>query len=559
MQEEIQKAIARMLASMDMDGVDFVVEHPTDSAHGDYASNVALVCAKRMGKNPREIAEQFRALLEGVIPQVARIEIAGAGFINFFLVRDFFSEKIAHIRSHPDTWGYHDTLKGEEILFEYTSPNLFKPLHIGNLVGNIIGESLSRLFEMAGATVRRINYPSDIGLTVAKGVWGLQKTSGDVRDISKIGEAYRVGNEAYENDATAKQEIEAVNRALYAGTDEVLQTLRARGIETSRARFAELCAILDTSFDFELFESEVSDIGKRVVMEHMDHVFVASDGAVIFEGERYGLHTRVFLNAQGLPTYEAKDLGNFVVKTDKYPNWTQYFVVTGGEQREYFKVLICALRQVFPETRGKVVEHVPTGFLTLTTGKMSSRKGNVLTGESIIAEVMEEARVKASESRSDDVEILVEMVAIAAIKYQILRQAIGSDIVFDKARALSLEGDSGPYLQYTHARILSTEAKARALGIIPSHINAPETPYDVERLLYQFEEVVERARRERAPHHVLTYLTELTGAFNTFYAHERIADKDDAYAPYKVALAEAIRITLKNGLWALGIRAPDAM
>lgn len=555
---EIRKAITQMLSELGITDVHFSVEHPADPAHGEYASNVAMVCAKNLEKNPREVAGEFQAALEGKIPHVSLIEIAGPGFINFRLTRDFFSEKIACAHSSPETWGTNDSLKGEEIIFEYTSPNLFKPLHVGNLVGNIVGESLSRLLENSGALVRRVNYPSDIGLTVAKGVWGLMHTKGNPQDINQIGEAYRAGNELYEN-GEGKEEIEAVNRALYRGDDESLNTLRAQGIATSRARLAELCRLLGTKFDTEIFESEVGERGTQIVKEHIGDVFEESNGAVIFRGERHGLHTRVFLNSQGLPTYEAKDLGNFAKKLDVYPTWTQSYVVTGGEQREYFKVLVSALREVFPDTKGRVIAHIPTGFLTLTTGKMSSRKGNVLTGESLIAEVQEEARHKAEESRADDIEALTENVAVGALKYQILRQSVGSDIVFDKTRALSLEGDSGPYLQYAHARITSILEKARAQSFTPSAEHPPENPYPLEKVLYRFPEVIRLAQTDLSPHHLVVYLTELASAFNSFYAQETIIDTNDEYTPYKLALTSAVRETLNRGLYLLGIIAPKYM
>ena len=562
MESAIRNEIKNMLTRLGIPEANFSVEHPADFAHGDYATNVAMVCAKQMGKSPREIAENFAKELDGKISHVERIEIAGPGFINFHLTRNFFAEKIAGILSKPETFGKNDSLKGEEIVFEYTSPNLFKPLHIGNLVGNIVGESISRLFECGGAELHRVNYPSDIGLTVAKGVWGLKKTAGDPKDIIQIGEAYRVGNTAYE-EGTGKEEIEAVNRALYEGSDEELNQLRAQGIETSRTHLAELCRMLGTTFDTEIFESEVSELGTSIVRSHIGDVFEESNGAVVFKGERHGLHTRVFLNSQGLPTYEAKDIGNFAKKQEKYPQWTQLFVVTGGEQREYFKVLIASLREVFPEVSGKVIEHIPTGFLTLTTGKMSSRKGDVLTGEEIISEVKEEAsdlaHKRAEESRSENIGELTEQVAIGALKYQILRQSVGTDIVFDKERALSLEGDSGPYLMYTHARIASILNKAEEAGMTPHTSRVNETPYELEKIVYQFPEVVLKAQSERAPHLLVTYLTALASAFNAFYAHEQIVNPEDANAPFKLALASAVGTTLKNGLHLLGMSAPERM
>ena len=190
---------------------------------------------------------------------------------------------------------------------------------------------------------------------------------------------------------------------------------------------------------------------------------------------------------------------------------------------------------------------------------MSSRKGNVLTGESLFTEVAQAARERASESRADDVEKLVNQFAVAAIKYQILRYSVGSNIVFDKEKALSFEGDSGPYLQYTYARCLSVLEKAKGVGIEPQLAPAPEVPYVLERILYRFPEVTEAALAERAPHTVVTYLTELAGEFNSFYAHEMIADTSDIYAPYKALLTSAVATTLKNGLWVLGIEAPERL
>jgi arginyl-tRNA synthetase len=426
-------------------------------------------------------------------------------------------------------------------------------------VGNIIGESLTRLFEYSGAEVKRLNYPSDIGLTVAKAVWGIKQTGGNPDDINALGEAYRYGNDAYENDEAAQAEIVSVNQAIYAGSDAELSALRARGIATSKQQLDAICERLGTHFDAVVFESEAAPKGIEIVNDNLGKVFEESDGAIVYKGEKVGLHTRVFLNSKGLPTYEAKDLGNFAKKRELFPNWDTSIIVTGNEQTEYFKVLYAATRELYPEAADRSLEHIPTGFLTLTTGKMSSRKGNVLTGESLLEEMEEAAREKAADTRTDNLEDLTQQVAVAALKYQILRQAVGSNIVFDKERALSFEGDSGPYLQYTYARILSVLEKAAAVGVVPSTKVIYPPISDVELLMYQFEEVVESAMLERAPHKVTGFLTELAGAFNSFYAHEKIADPDDEYAPYKAAIAQTVAITLKNGLWILGIQTPERL
>lgn len=553
----IKKALYELGFSADS----FSLEHPADITHGDYATNVALVIGHHTNRNPREIAAAIiSALRTHPIDYIDRIEVAGPGFINFYLNRSFFLSCVDFILADRGSWGRSELEQSEEVLFEYTSPNLFKPLHIGNLVGNIIGESLSRLHDFSGARVRRINYPSDIGLTVAKGVWGIIKTNGNPDVIDDLGNAYIVGNSAYENGGSEKDEIESINRALYAGTDEHLNAIRDRGIQTSRARISQLCSLLGTSFDLEIFESQAAIPAMDVIRSAVARgIFEHSDGAVVYHGEKVGLHTRVFLNSQGLPTYEAKDLGNFKLKLDHYPNWTRCVVVTGSEQVEYFKVVIAAIYDVFPDIQHKSIQHVPTGFLTLTTGKMSSRKGNVLTGESLIEQLRTEALVRAQQTRTDNIARLADVIAVGALKYQILRQKVGTNIIFDKQQALSFEGDSGPYLQYTHARAVSVLEKADAIGLVSSTVHPPESPYPIEHVLYRFPEVTRRALSENSPHYIVSFLSELAGMYNAFYASQRIVDTHDEHAAYKVALTDAVRATLAQGLYVLGIEAPDKM
>lgn len=527
---------------------DIHLEHTEDFAHGDYASNVALAYAKQLQTNPRELAEKLAAAARGA-EGVASVEVAGPGFINFTLAPEIFAKTVKAANSG---WGSNTALAKKMILVEYTSPNLFKPLHIGNLIGNIIGESVTRLFEFSGASVKRINYPSDIGLPVAKCVWGLIKTGGDAHDIVALGEAYRVGNAAYE--AEAKAEIDAINKALYQDSDQKLTALREAGINTSRRHLDALCEKLGTTFDYVFFESETGPVGKGIVEQHPE-IFEKSDGAIVYKGEKVGLHTRVFVNSAGLPTYEAKDIGNFEFKRTQYPEWDRSYIVVGNEQKEYLKVVFAAIREIFPEAKEKTLEHIANGFLTLTTGKMSSREGNVITGESLIEDLIVVAKQHAAESRAEDKEKLAEEVAVAALKFQILKGGTSKDIVFDKEKALSVEGDSGPYLQYTHARTHAILEKASDQKIKAKY-DVTQTPSELVRLINRFPEVVLHAQEKLEPHILANYLISVAAAFNSWYAQEQILDGTGA-APHKVALTDITRLTLKNGLWLLGIPTPE--
>jgi arginyl-tRNA synthetase len=234
-------------------------------------------------------------------------------------------------------------------------------------------------------------------------------------------------------------------------------------------------------------------------------------------------------------------------------------ISTANEVSEYFKVLKKAMSFIYPELAAKT-EHIGHGTVRLASGKMSSRTGDVISALDFIDEVADAAAAKMDEGgKSAPSEELARDIALGAIKYATLHGNILQNSVFDKEKALSFEGDSGPYLQYTHARIVSVLLKAKSVGVSSSTNTAPEIPYDIEKILYRFEEVVREALDERAPHKVAVYLTELAGAFNSFYSEEKIADTTDTSAPYKAAIADAVRVTLKNGLWTLGIKAPERM
>jgi arginyl-tRNA synthetase len=562
MEQEIRQAIQKVISELNIESVDFAVEHPADLTHGDYATNVAMALSKTLGKNPREIAEQFRASLSKLLPQVAAIEIAGPGFINFRLHRSFFTQALARIRTEGDAWGTNDSWSGKTVFVEYTDPNPFKEFHIGHLFTNTVGESIARLFMMHGATTKRLNYQGDVGLHVAHAIWGMREL-GIVHDSAftarDLGRAYAHGATAYKNqDARAMEAIRQINKQVYDRSDDALNALYDAGREVSLAYFEQLYALVDTQFDAYFFESETGPLGKAVVLSYPD-IFPESDGAHIFKGEEYGLHTRVFLNKEGLPTYEAKELALAKLKEDRLGAYDLSVISTANEVNEYFKVLKKAMSFVYPELAEKT-EHIGHGTVRLSTGKMSSRTGDVVSALEFISEVADAAAAKMDEGgKAAPSDELAHDIALGAIKYATLRGAVSQDSVFDKEKALSFEGDSGPYLQYTHARIMSVLEKAHAAGVVASTAVAPEVPYHVEKILYRFEEVIREALLIRSPHVIATYLIELAGAFNAFYAEEKIADTSDVNAPYKAALADAVRITLKNGLWVLGIKAPDRM
>lgn len=548
MEATIRVAVEKALVALGAEGVLFTIERPVDAAHGDYAINAAMAAAKTLGKNPRELAEALAAALkESLGDPVKSVAVASPGFINITLSESAVAFALSEAVAKGDEWGKGTQEAGKRVMVEYSNPNAFKEMHIGHLIGSVVGEALSRLIEGQGAVVARDTFGGDVGPHVAKALWALRK-HGVTEPVSakQIGEAYAEGSRAYESSSEAKAEIDVLNKAIYEGADTALMDLWHRGREVSMEEFRRLWVQLGSKFDFEFFDSDTTESGLRIVRDGLEKgIFEKSDGAIIYNGEGKGVHTMVFITSHGTPTYEAKDMGLAFLREERWAS-DRVIIITGQEQVGRFKTVLAALAEVAPSVAQKT-RHIATGFLTLTTGKMSSREGSVITASGLIEEVMQ----KASEKNPDP--LITEQVAIGAIKYMILRQSPGTDIVFDPEKSLSLDGDSGPYLQYAIVRAKSVLAKAS----LEAATNTPENIPLLARLLVHFPEVVARAEATNAPNLLTTYLTELASAWNSLYAHERIIGGE--CEQYYVRLAEAFVQTMSNGLMLLGIPIPEKM
>lgn len=570
-QTKIIKRIQDAITAQGLSFTDITLERPADFANGDFATNIALVLAKSAKTNPRELAEKiFRELSKEKIEYVEKIDIAGPGFINFYLSKDFFVRELETILKRKSLYGSSNEWRGRKVLVEYTDPNPFKEFHIGHLMSNAIGESIARLIASQGAKIRRMCYQGDVGLHVAKAMWAITKKADNfpsryspLKDrIAFIGACYVEGSTAYEENPEAKKEIEALNKKIFEGKDRRLMKMYKLGRRWSLKHFEEIYKKLGTKFDYYYLESEVVHDGVALVNEHLEKgIFEKSEGAIVFKGEKYDpkLHTRVFINSQGIPTYETKELGLNTKKWKKVRPDTS-IIITANEQADYFRVLLKALEIIEPEA-AKVTEHISHGMLRFAAGKMSSRKGNVITGESLIFDVEELVREKLKERDIDEKQKakIAEIVAVSAIKYSILKQVTSSDIIYDFEKSISFEGDSGPYLLYTAVRAASVLEKAKKEKIKPSLVVPDMYVSVMTRHLVKFPEVVSRSARERAPHLLATYLIELSSMFNAWYAQVVIVNKQDPESPLRVALTQAVRIVLENGLTVLGIKIPEKM
>ncbi len=565
MKAELEKRVAAACKELFGVEVGIGLTRPEEQ-FGDYATNVALQLGRQLAKNPRELAEALAVKLrETLAQQISEVTVAGPGFINIKLSDQALRQSL---ETKPA-----QSLDGQTIVAEYSDPNPFKVLHAGHLYTSVVGDAIANLMEQAGGKVHRVNFGGDVGLHVAKSMWGIIKELGGekpeaLQDIG-LGELdikadwltkrYVQGHEAYENDPAAKVEIVALNKKIYA-----LHAQNDHG--TPLARLYWTCR--DWSYDyFKHFyetlgvqpfryypESETAPTGVKKAKELLAKgVLEESEGAVVFKGEQHGLHTRVFLTKEGLPTYETKDLGLIFIKYDDY-HFDKSIIITGNDIVEYMKVVLKVVEQVAPDL-SQATTHLTHGLVKLAGGeKMSSRKGNVVGALDIIAS----AATAARKTHAIDDKDTEKQTVFGAVKYAFLKSRMGGDLIYAPEESVSLEGNSGPYLQYAHARARSILRKAGG----PAADDSASTDLEagersLVRKLTEYPEVVDKAVAELMPHHVCTYLYELAQAFNRFYENNRVLG-DPREAP-RLELVKNYATTLKTGLELLGIAAPEQM
>lgn len=577
------------------------LEFPDNESFGDYTTNVALILAKKTNANPHELAEEIISKLAAdpnLNDLIEKIEVAGPGFINFWLTRFLLVNELEKIQKDGEGYARSDFLKDKKIVVEYTDPNPFKEFHVGHLYTNTVGESISRLLEETGAVVWRADYFGDVGMHVAKAIWGLLKKfkedSISIADLEKkglkerieyFGQAYAMGATAYEEDKDALEDMKELNFLIFKAAQEVvlpqfkekpqvnydqyikkdgkysyseIKNIYKIGRAWSLEYFESIYKRVGMKFDGYYPESRTGEFGYGMILDGLQMGIFEKGvgGAIIFPGEKYGLHNRVFINALNLPTYEAKDFGNAVTKHKDF-SYDKSIIVTGNEINAYFKVVLKAL-SMYKKDLAEATTHIGHGMVRLPEGKMSSRTGKIIRGEWVLDEA-----VKRLEKDHPMPPAVSEQVAQGAIKYAFLKQGIGGDIAFDFETSLSFEGNSGPYLQYTVARTNSVLTKIGTIGDVQgttlhvdySKLNDQEL--SVLRSLIKFQEVIQMAAKSYSPNLICSYLYDLAQKYNGFYNKDKIIGSENE--EFRLALTFGVGQVLKNGLKLLGIETPSKM
>lgn len=606
---QILTDLRKVLESLNLGEIELTLEHPAQESHGDYATNAALILwgkqkksdwGKQNLKTPIDLANRIAdCYKKDSKSYLAKIEVATPGFINLWLTQEFLIGEAGRIIQKKEKFGQSTKRKGGSVMVEYAHPNPLKVFHIGHLRNISIGESIVRLLEAGGYKVVRANYQGDVGMHIAKAIYALLHISPFKDDVSKVkgvherveflGKAYTVGSLAFEENGEAKMAIKDINYLVYAsaqkyqegkgvesGSNDYLKFVHGRLEEVEKVfelwkktrqwsldYFETIYKRTYSHFNRYYFESECLagvNLAKEAVKKG---VLEESDGAIIFNGRKYGLDNRVFVNALGLPTYEAKELALAEKEFSEFGNLDRIIHVVGPEQSSFFKVTFKAEELLNPDKYRDKQYHLVYGWVRLKHGKMSSRTGNVVLGEW----VLDETKRKIKEQFPEMDRETAEMVAIGAVKYSMLKVSTTSEIAFSLEESISLEGNSGPYLQYTYARAKSVLRKSQ----VANHKSQNNWKLETEnwkleseelallRTFYKFPEVVEEAAGNYSPNLICSYLFDLAQKFNLFYQKHPILKAEKNRQEFRLGLAQAVGQVIKKGLALLGILTPEKM
>ena len=585
MEETITKAIKKVAGNLEVK-----LEVPENDAFGDYTTNIALVGAKDKGKNPRKVAEELIKKLEkdsNLSKVCKKVEIAGPGFINFWLKNDVLLNNLKQIDIDKDKFGKTSTGKGKTYEVEHTSPNPNKAMHLGHLRNNITGMAISNLIEATGVKVIRDCVDNDRGIAIAKLMWGYLKfgrndgkhktdidywyehqdewqTPEDVkmRPDRFVDMLYVKGSADFESSEDVEKRVRQIvvdweaedskNRALW----KKVLSYSYEGQDLTLKRLGNI-------WDKVWHESDHYREGKNMVELGLKKgIFKKSEGAVVTDLAKYKLPDTVVIKKDGTALYITQDLALTRLKKEKYKADRMFWVI-GPEQS-------LAMRQMFAVCDqlgiGKLSEftHLAYGYMSIKgQGKMSSRRGNVIYIDDLLDMAKENAAkiMENSDFSKDEIDEISESIGVGAVKYSILKVGRLQDTSFDLKESVSLDGNSGPYLQYTIARCNSVLAKGKKKE--PGELSVSELNNEellILRSLIHFSEVIESAAENFAPNLLANYLYDLAQKYNHFYnSCPILSNSDKKVTDLRLALTFGVGQVLKNGLKILGIKTPERM
>ncbi|MFH1398932.1 MAG: arginine--tRNA ligase [Candidatus Woesearchaeota archaeon] len=531
-----------------------------DPKFGDFAFPT-FVLAKSLKKNPNQIAQEFANKLKPT-KIITKIQATGP-YVNFFINPTATSTTIlAQITKSKSKYG-QGKKTNKTVLIEGWQPNTHKAFHIGHIRNAVLSESLARILEYQGNKVIRCAYMGDVGTHVAKWLWYFTKFhKGDIpnKNVTKwAGEIYTKATQLSQENPDYQKEIHELHSKLENGDKTLIKLWK----KTRQLCLKDIMAILkelDSHVGRVYYESEVEQPGKKIVKElAAKGVAQYSDGAIILNLEHYNLGVFVLLKSNGASLYSTKDIALAYLKSKEFEFTTSLYVV-GAEQDHHFRQLFKTLELIGYPDAAKV-KHVSFGLVVLKEGKMSSRQGNIVLYEDFREQLFQQVAKQIASLALPEKEkaVIKKTVAFGAMKFTMLSQDAHKEIVFDPEQALSFEGETGPYIQYTHARISSILRKSEQPKKPNYSLLQEELEQRIVAQLALFPQKVQESAQHLKPNLIARYLIDLAQLFNEFYHKYPVLKAEIELRKARLVLCQATATVLKNGLALLSIEAPERM
>lgn len=559
---EIAKILADKIETMTYDEILTLVEHPKNTEMGDYAFP-CFKLAKAFKKSPSIIAEGLAIEVQNEI-LFDKVE-AMAGFLNFTVNAERFAQNvIEEVLEKKDKYGSSDLGKGKKTIVEYSSVNIAKPFHMGHIRSTMIGESLHRIYKFLGYDTVAINHLGDYGtqfgkLIVAYKLWGNKEVI-EADPIPELLKIYVQFHQAAEENPALEDEARNWFTKLENGDAEATE-LWTLFKDMSLKVFNRVYEKLGVTFDSYAGESFYSDKMPEIVQLLRDKKIVQkSEGAEIVDLEPYGLTPALITKKDGSSLYLTRDLAAAKYRKDTY-NFDKNIYVVGSAQKLHFQQWIKIVELMGFEWYKDCV-HVEFGMVSLEEGALSTRKGNVVFLEDVLDKAVEQTLEIINEKNPNlpDKALVAKQIGIGAVVFQELYTSRTKDYAFSLEKTLSFEGETGPYVQYTHARACSVLKKVEENDTHPVYaVLTDEASKDVIRTLSKFNEIVTLAHKNYEPHTVARFAVELAQGFNRFYHDNAILVENESVQAARVALVKAVKIVLENALNLVCLEAPEQM
>ena len=545
------------------------IETPKDTKNGDY-SFPCFRLAKELKKAPPVIANEIKEKLEQEIEEnkeIEKIEVVG-GYLNFFINKSVLAKEVLEEVSKAEEYGKSEIGKEKNIIVEYSSPNIAKPFHIGHLRTTLIGNALYRIYKYLGYNTTGINHLGDYGTQFGKMIeaykmWGNEYNL-DEDPINKMMDMYVRINDLCKKDEEVLERCRENFRLLENG-EKYCVDLWNRFKDLSMVEFSKIYDILNVKFDSYNGEAFYADKTDDVIktLEEKGKLIV-SEGAKIVDLEDVGISTPCIIQkANGSSIYATRDLAAIMYRAKTY-DFDKCLYVVAYEQNLHFKQIFEVAKYLVDEKYAKGLEHVSYGMVSLPTGKMSTRLGNVVKIEDLINGTIEKAQEIIAEKNPqlENKEEVAKKVGIGAIVFNTLSTATVKDQIFDWNTALNFQGETGPYIQYTYVRTKSVLEKA---GYTPKFENVKtknlldEYSLEILKLIYNFEDTLIQVTEKNEPSILARYLIDLAKAYSSFYNENKIIVEDKDVQNARVYLTYATGKVLKQGAELLGMQMPEKM